>query len=184
MKKVEVWRHSQNKTTTEVVTNSKNNKHEMFVVDTKYSLLDMCINDVQMQSDKLFSILNLLWGQPPHKKTKVKDLKHTSMAWLNSWIGKAKLVMLKCLLDTGTSGCLVAKQLTRNYTLGKVQETRPFGQCLAETYKPHISVSMHLCISLILSRPSDQVGLTYVVQLGGIQYDNRTWYSVSIGNPT
>ena len=34
------------------MTNNKNDKQEVFVVDTKYSSLDRCIDDVQMKSDE------------------------------------------------------------------------------------------------------------------------------------
>ena len=84
----------------------------MFVVDGKYPSLHMCIDDAQMKSDELFSIVNLVWGQPPRKKIKVKDLRPIIFMQLNSQLGKAKPVTLKCLLDTGASGSLLAKKFT------------------------------------------------------------------------
>ena len=111
-------------TTTEVATNNKNNKQEMFVVDMKYLSLDMCIDDAQQQSNKVFSIVNLVRGQPPRKKIKVKDLKPIIFVQLNSRLGKAKPVMLKCLLDTGASSSLLAKKFSRKLRLKKGASTK------------------------------------------------------------
>ena len=57
------------------ISNNEINKQELFVTDTEYDSLDQCIDDALMQSDELFSIVNLVRGQPPRKKTKTKDLK-------------------------------------------------------------------------------------------------------------
>ena len=113
----------------------------MFVVDMKYSSLEKCIDDAQIKSDELFSILKLVRDQPPRKKTRVKDIKPVIFARLNSWLGKATPVTLKCQLDTGAPGSLVTKKFQRKYALRRLQGTRLFGRRLAETYKLPISVN-------------------------------------------
>jgi hypothetical protein len=48
--------------TASTTLNSNDDKQELFVTDEKYNTLDQCIDNVQMQSDKLFSIVNLVRG--------------------------------------------------------------------------------------------------------------------------
>jgi hypothetical protein len=92
----------------------------LFVTDEKYKSLDQCIDDAQMQSDELFSIVNLVRGQPPRKKVKTKDLKPIVFVRLNSRMGKAKPITLKCLLDTGASGSLVSKEHAKKLRMKKL----------------------------------------------------------------
>jgi hypothetical protein len=54
--------------------NSNDDEQELFVTNKKYNTLDQCIDDAQTQSDKLFSIVNLVRVQLPKKKQKIKDL--------------------------------------------------------------------------------------------------------------
>jgi hypothetical protein len=61
--------------TASTTLNSNDDEQELFVTDEKYNTLDQCIDNVQIQSDKLFSLVNLVRGQPPKKKQKIKDLK-------------------------------------------------------------------------------------------------------------
>jgi len=91
----------------------------LFVTDAEYNSLDQCIDDALMQSDELFSIVNLVRGQPPRKKSKTTDLKPIVFVRLNSRLGKAKPITLKCLLDTGASGSLVAKQYAKKLRMKK-----------------------------------------------------------------
>jgi hypothetical protein len=42
--------------TASTTLNSNDDEQEMFVTDEKYNTKDQCIDDAQMQSDKLFSI--------------------------------------------------------------------------------------------------------------------------------
>ena len=62
-----------------------------------------------MESKDLFSIINLIRGQQPRKKRKLRDLKPIVYVRFNSRMGKAKPITLRCLLDTGASASLVAK---------------------------------------------------------------------------
>jgi hypothetical protein len=64
--------------------NSNDDEQELFVTDEKYNTLDQCIDNAQMQSDELFSLVNLVQGQPPKKKQKIKDLKPIVFVRLNS----------------------------------------------------------------------------------------------------
>jgi hypothetical protein len=70
--------------TASTTLNSNNDdEQELFVTNEKYNTLDQCIDDAQMQSDELFSIVNLVRGQPPKKKQKIKDLKPIVFVRLN-----------------------------------------------------------------------------------------------------
>ena len=84
----------------------------------------MCIDDAQQQSDELFSIVNLVRGQPPRKKIKVKDLRPIIFVQPNSRLGKAKPVTLKCLLDTGVPSSLLAKRFSKKLCLKKDASTK------------------------------------------------------------
>jgi Aspartyl protease len=77
-----------------------------------------------MQSDELFSIVNLVGGQPPKKKQKIKDLKPIVFVRLNSRLGKTKPVTLKCLLDTGASGSLISKEHAKKLWHKKLEGTQ------------------------------------------------------------
>jgi Retroviral aspartyl protease len=108
--------------TASTTLNSNADEQELFVTDKKYNTLDQCIDDVQMQSEKLFSIVNLIRDQPPKKKQKIKDLnKPIVFVRLNSRMGKAKPVTLKCLLDTGASGSLISKEHAKKLCHKKLQ---------------------------------------------------------------
>ncbi len=125
--------------TASTLISNENNEQELFVTNIGYDSLDQCIDDAQMQSDELFSIVNLVRGQPPRKKVKTKDLKPIVFVRFNSRMGKAKPITLKCLLDTGASGSLVAqkhaKKLRHKQTPGKQTVwTTPAGN-LSTTYK-------------------------------------------------
>ena len=74
------------------------------------STLDQCIDDARSKSSDLFSIAKLVRGQPPRKKTKRENLKPIVFVRFNPRLGKAKPITLKCLMDTGASGSLVAKK--------------------------------------------------------------------------
>jgi Aspartyl protease len=103
---------------------SKDDEQELFVTNKMYNTLDQCIDDAQMQSDKLFSIVNLIQGQTPKKTQNIKDLKPIVFVRLNSQLGKAKPVTLKCLLDTGASGSLISKEHTKKLHHKKLQGTQ------------------------------------------------------------
>jgi hypothetical protein len=60
--------------TASTTLNSNDDEQELFVTNKKYNTLDQCIDNAQMQSDELFSIVNVIRGQPPKKKQKNKDL--------------------------------------------------------------------------------------------------------------
>jgi len=115
------------------------NKQELFVTNEEFNSLDECIDQATMQSPDLFSIANLIRGQPPRKKSKTVDLKPIVFVRFNSRLGKAKPITLKCLLDTGASGSLVAKQHAKKLRMKQLPGeqtvwTTPAGK-LNTTYK-------------------------------------------------
>ena len=98
-----------------------------------YSTIDDCIDAAQQESDDLYSIINLVRGQPPRKRQKTVDLKPIVYVRFNSRLGKAKPITLRCLLDTGASGSLVelshAKKLRMKKQGGaKTVWTTPAGE--------------------------------------------------------
>ena len=88
---------------------TKNNEHELFVTTHEFQSLDDCIDDANNRSPELFSIVNLVRGRSPPKKRKLTDLKPIVFVRFNTRMGKAKPITLKCLLDTGASGSLIAE---------------------------------------------------------------------------
>ena len=115
-------------------------KQECFAYDDieEFNSLDECIDQAQLQSDDLFSIINLVRGQPPRKRRKTKDLKPIVYVRFNSRQGKAKPVTLRCLLDTGASGTLIthkhAKKLRMKKQGGaKTMWTTPAGELKTST---------------------------------------------------
>jgi hypothetical protein len=110
--------------TASTTLNSNDDEQELFVANEAYNTLDQCIDDAQMQSDELFSIVNLVGGQPPKKKHNIKDLKPMVFVRLNSRMGKAKPVALKCLLDTRASGSLISKEHAKKLCHKKLQGTQ------------------------------------------------------------
>jgi hypothetical protein len=89
----------------------------LFASDEAYITLDECIDDAHNDSSKLFSIVNLVQGHPARKKQKTQDLKPVVFVRFNSCLGKAKPITLKCLMDTGASGSLVAQKHTKKLRL-------------------------------------------------------------------
>ena len=69
--------------------------------------LDDCIATVS--ANEFYSLAQLIQGHQ-HKKQKTKDVKPIVFARLNSRLGKAKPITLKCLLDSGASGSLIASK--------------------------------------------------------------------------
>jgi hypothetical protein len=65
-----------------------------------------------LNEEDLFSVAELLRGQnePPKKKPKSQDIRHLAYIRFNPHLGKAKLITLKCLLDSGASGSILAGQ--------------------------------------------------------------------------
>ena len=88
--------------------------------DSDYDELDHCLDAAQLESDDLYSIVNLVRGQPPRKKAKIKDLKPIVYVRFNSRMGKAKPVTLRCLLDTGASGTLIAQRHAKKLRMKKL----------------------------------------------------------------
>ena len=110
----------------------------MFATDEVYDNLDECLDAAQLESDELYSLVNLVRGQPPRKRRKTKDLKPIVYVRFNSRLGKAKPVTLRCLLDTGASGSLIAQahaKKLRMKKLGGVQTmwTTPAGELSTST---------------------------------------------------
>ena len=88
----------------ESIINNHNNLNEVNV-NKSYTSLDQCID--KASSKDYYSLAQLIRGHP-HKKTKFTDVKPIVFARLNSRLGKAKPITLKCLLDSGASGSLIA----------------------------------------------------------------------------
>ena len=99
---------------------SLTSKQEMFATDEDYNNLDECIDDAQQSSEELFSIINLVRGQPPRKRQKTVDLKPIVYVRFNTRLGKAKPITLRCLLDTGASGSLISKPHAKKLRMKKL----------------------------------------------------------------
>ena len=85
---------------------NSNNLHNEIVTNKEiYASLDECIEAATTK--EFYSIANLIRGHQ-QKKQKTTDVKPIAFARLNSRLGKAKPVTLKCLLDSGASGSLIA----------------------------------------------------------------------------
>ena len=98
----------------------KHSKHELFATDETYDNLDGCIDAAQQESDDLYSIINLVRGQPPRKRRKTTDLKPIVYVRFNTRHGKAKPITLRCLLDTGASGSLVLHKHAKKLRMKKL----------------------------------------------------------------
>ena len=93
-----------------MVSKKTNKNHNQFSAndfnsEEHYQSLDECIETAS--SREFYSLAQLIRGQPT-KKAKTSDVKPIVFARLNSRLGKAKPVTLKCLLDSGASGSLIA----------------------------------------------------------------------------
>jgi transposase InsO family protein len=88
------------------------NHQEVFNKEETYDSLDNCLDVALKNSDDLFSVAQLVRGhqqsQPSPKKQKTKDVRPLAYVRFNSRLGKAKPITLRCLLDTGASGSLIA----------------------------------------------------------------------------
>ena len=76
-----------------------------------HNSLDQCIDSASAK--EFYSLAQLIRGHP-HKKQKVTDVKPIVFARLNSHLGKPKPITLKCLLDSGASGSLIAAKHAAN----------------------------------------------------------------------
>ena len=74
-----------------------------------YHSLDKCLN--QSLKKKLFSIANLIWGQPPTKKPKTQDLKPITFVKFNTRVRKPKTSTIQALFDSGGSGSLISQNM-------------------------------------------------------------------------
>jgi predicted aspartyl protease len=75
----------------------------------EYNSLDECIEAATLKEGSLYSMQKLLRSQTPTpKKQKTHDLRPLVYIRFNSRLGKAKPITLKCLLDTGASGSIIA----------------------------------------------------------------------------
>ena len=79
--------------------------------ENRYDSLDEVIDEATRK--EAFSIASLVRGQPQKKKVKRKDLRPIAFVRLNTSLGKPKPVMIKALLDSGGSACLLNKQLAK-----------------------------------------------------------------------
>ena len=93
-----------------MAVDTKLSRNELFVSEETFSHLDQCIDSAREQSDDLYSFSKLVRGQQPRspKRQKTTDQKPITFVRFNSRRGKAKPVTLKCLLDTGAGGSLIA----------------------------------------------------------------------------
>ena len=89
-------------------------KHEIFALDEsiieKYQCFDDCLAAAQVFNEELYSLADLVRGQsqPQTKKAKTTDVRPLVFIRFNTRLGKAKPITLKCLLDSGASGSLIA----------------------------------------------------------------------------
>jgi Aspartyl protease len=168
--------------TASTTLNSNDDEQELFVTNKKYNTLDQCIDDAQVQLDQLFNIVNLVRGQPPTKKQKLKDLEPSVFVRLNSRMGKAKPVTLKCLLDTGAAGSLISKEHTKKLRHKKLEGTQtdwmtPGGDLKTKTTNVN---ALSLCLNSFEKRLSNGTYMSHP-KLGGVQHDHRTRHSVCPG---
>lgn len=100
--------------------------------------IDAILDKDNIESEDLFSFHDIVRGQPPKKRPKVKDLKPIVFIRFNTRLGKAKPITLKALLDSGASATLVASKHTKNLRQKKSDKktvwTTPAGE-LETTYK-------------------------------------------------
>ena len=75
---------------------------------TEYTSLDQCIDTATSRTSDLYSVAELVRDQPQPKRRKTQDVRPLVYVRFNSRLGKAKPITLKCLLDTGASGSLIA----------------------------------------------------------------------------
>ena len=61
-------------------------------------------------TEEALSIAQFVHGQPKPKKVRTDELRPIVFAYLNIRKGKVKTKMIKCLLDTGASGSLIAQR--------------------------------------------------------------------------
>ena len=82
--------------------------------------IDQCIDDTLTQNGEMHSIASLLQGRgkPPKTRRKTDGLKPIVYVQFNKQDkGRPKLVMLKALLDSGSSGTLVKRKHAKKFRL-------------------------------------------------------------------
>ena len=99
---------SESKSTSKNHKSISNNQKD---AEITYESLDQCIESA---SAKEFYSLAQLIRDHPHKKQKITDVKPIVFARLNSHLGKPKPITLKCLLDSGAPGSLIAAKHAAN----------------------------------------------------------------------
>jgi hypothetical protein len=96
---------------------TKRTKHELNVSDETYISLDTCLAAAE-KSDDLFSVLqDVVHSQSPPKRLKTYDLKPIVCARFRVRKDKKEFRTLKCLLDSGASGSLVAEKYAKELSL-------------------------------------------------------------------
>jgi len=111
---------------TTTVTESKtlvyeiNTKKELtlnYVSDETYESLDSCIAEAE-KTDDLFSVLqDVVHSQSPKKRPKTHDLKPIVCVRFRTRNDKKEFKTLKCLIDSGASGSLIAQEYAKDLSL-------------------------------------------------------------------
>jgi hypothetical protein len=91
-------------------------------IDTKIGSepksLDECIDDKYFNGKEMFSIVDLVRGQPQsNKRRKVQDLRPIVYVRFNTRLGKPKPITLRALLDSGGSSSLISSSFTKKLKL-------------------------------------------------------------------
>ena len=94
-------------------------KLELYVSDETYCSLDSCLANAE-KTDDLFSVLqDVVHSQGPPKRQKTFDLKPIVCVRFRVRKDKKEFKTLKCLIDSGASGSLVAHKFAKDLSLEK-----------------------------------------------------------------
>ena len=96
-------------------------KESLFALDKASPTLDHALDDARDRQPDMFSIRNIVRGQPAFKKRKLQDLKPIVAVQMNARLGKAKPIVLKALLDSGASATLIAQKYAKKLRLKNIK---------------------------------------------------------------
>jgi hypothetical protein len=131
--------------------NHKILKNTLSTTEEVYMSLDQCIETAAAK--EFYSIASLIRSHP-QKKQKVKDVKPIAFARLNSRLGKAKPITLKCLLDSGASGSLIAAKHATKLRKKTNKRYKDRVDNPSRDNVHHTQMPMHISLTRIPSGPS------------------------------